>query len=71
MRTPHLATAVIALAASMGGGYAAEIQAPKAPDDGPIDKPFAKAKSRWRPNQRQRRKDQRRAFAAGCLSAFH
>lgn len=72
MRTPHLAAAALAASMMAGmGGHATEVQAVKATaDTGPLDKPFANSKGRWHPNQRQIRKDRRRAHAAGCKNAF-
>ena len=57
MRTPHLATAMLAAAAMMGGSQGAAMEYTLRPPD-------------MNTNQRQRRKDRRRSWAAGNRKAF-
>jgi hypothetical protein len=53
------------------GGNAIEIPTvTMTPDAGPIDRPFIKLKTSMKLNQRQKRKNARRAWAAGDRKAF-
>jgi hypothetical protein len=62
MKTPHLATALIA-ASAMAYSNDATVTLPATRKE-------TKFRTRSGGNQRQIRKDRRRAFAAGCKKAF-
>ena len=77
MRTPHLATAMLAAAAMMGGSHAVESSYTLHPPTGSgnvlyaaIQRTPRRSKGRVAQNQRQERKDRRRAHAAGARRAF-
>ena len=76
MRTPHLMTSVLAVAAMMGGsqGAATEYTLRPSPDMNTLYAPTLRtarrAKGRVAMSQRQIRKDRRRANAAGKRNAF-
>ncbi len=75
MKTPHLATAILAATAMMGGSHAAPMEYTLRPDTSnsiyaPPRRTSSRSKGRVAQNQRQRRKDKRRAWAAGNRKAF-
>lgn len=76
MRTPHLATAMLAAAAMMGGsqGAAMEYTLRPSPDMNTLYAPTLRtarrSKGRVAQTQRQRQKDRRRSWAAGNRKAF-
>jgi hypothetical protein len=75
MRTPHLATAMLAAAAVMGGSQGAAMEYTLRPDTSNAiyaapQRTSRRSKGRVAQNQRQRRKYKRRAHAAGSKRAF-
>ena len=78
MRTPHLASAMLAAAAMMGGSQAIEQHSYMLRPVPPVGnllyattlRTARRAKGRVAQNQRQERKDRRRAHAAGVRGVF-
>jgi len=62
MKTLHLATAMLAAAAMMGGSQGAAME---------YTLRMADMNTLYATNQRKRRKDRRRSWAAGNRKAFH